>query len=244
MNINDITIVMPTSWLPSHPDTRVIDQTIADVRIHFPDNEIIMQIDGLRSELADKKESYDEYKNRVLWKSLHEWKNVVPVIFDDHSHQSTMMTKTIDMIQTPLMIYIEGDAPLTPDMEIDWDSCISLIERKVAKTIRFHFESAIPKEHSHLMHGQTNGFVKTTQWSQRPHLTTVDYYRDVVLPNVPELTFIEDTFHGYVQDHHWEHSKLWIYHPNDGNIKRSYHIDGREGRRKFTSDDDAWGYIE
>jgi hypothetical protein len=37
--------------------------------------------------------------------------------------------------------------------------------------------------------------------------------------------------------------KLWIYHP-EGNIKRSYHLDGREGGRKFTTDDDAWGYKE
>ena len=56
-------------------------------------------------------------------------------------------------------------------------------------------------------------------------------------------TFIEDKFHGVVQDDGWVKHKLWIYHP-EGDIKRSYHLDGREGTRKFTSDDQAWGLTE
>ena len=38
MNKNDVTIVMVTSVLPSHPDTRVLDETIREVRMHFPEN--------------------------------------------------------------------------------------------------------------------------------------------------------------------------------------------------------------
>ena len=95
MNKDNITIVLVTSVLPSHPDTRVIDQAVKDIRSHFPTNEIIMQIDGLREEQKHRKTDYDEYKNRVLWKCMHEWKNVIPFVFDEHSHQSTMMMKTI-----------------------------------------------------------------------------------------------------------------------------------------------------
>ena len=48
MHKRDITIVLVTSVLPSHPNTDIIDETIKSIRFHFPDNEIIMQIDGLR----------------------------------------------------------------------------------------------------------------------------------------------------------------------------------------------------
>jgi hypothetical protein len=98
-----------------------------------------------------------------------------------------------------------------------------------------------------------DGFLKTAQWSQRPHLTTKSYYRDVVLPSCDKFFFIEDTFHGKVQDDilpynifnedGWNVHKLWIYHP-DINIKRSYHLDGRDGHKKFTTDDNFWGYKE
>jgi len=243
MKKSDITIVIATSVLPSHPDTHIIDETIGAVRSHFPKNEIILQIDGLREERLNRKADYDEYKNIILWKCLHEWNNVLPIIFDEHSHQTTMMRKTIDLIDTPLMLYVEGDAPITPDMEIDWDKCIQLIKNKKANTIRFHFEASIPQDHNHLMFGLEDGFMKTTQWSQRPHLSTVQYYRNVVLPYSDEKTFIEDRFHGKVQDDSWEDHKLWIYHP-EGSIKRSYHLDGREGGRKFTADDEAWGLTE
>ena len=253
MNKDDVTIVVATSVLPSHPDTAIIDETISTIRVHFPNNEIILQMDGLREERLSHKIYYDEYKNRVLWKCLHEWKNVLPIIFDEHSHQTTMMKKTIDIINTSVMLYIEGDAPITPDCEIDWQKCLDMLEYEKANTIRFHFEAVIPEPHEHLMFGLDDGFMKTAQWSQRPHLSTVKYYRDVVLPFSDDKTFIEDRFHGKVQDdalpygefdkEGWDKHKLWIYHP-EGNIKRSYHLDGRQGTQKFTIDDETWGYTE
>ena len=253
MNKNDVTIIVATSILPSHPDTRIIDETISTIRSHFPKNEIILQMDGLREERISRKLDYDEYKNRVLWKCLHEWDNVLPIIFDEHCHQTTMMKKTINIINTAAMLYIEGDAPITPDCEIDWQKCLDMLEYEKANTIRFHFEAFIPKEHSHLMFGLEDGFMKTAQWSQRPHLSTVKYYKDVILPFSDDKTFIEDRLHGKIQDDilpydefdqaGWNQHKLWIYHP-EGNIKRSYHLDGREGTRKFTKDDEAGGYTE
>jgi hypothetical protein len=243
MNKDNITIVVVTSVLPSHPDTLILDETISSIRSHFPENEIILQIDGLREERIERKDAYDEFKNRVLWKCLHQWKNVLPIIFDEHSHQTNMMKETIGLVQTAAIVYVEGDAPLTPDIKIDWQKCLDMLEYEKANTVRFHFEASIPVEHEHLMFGLEDGFMKTTQWSQRPHLSLTKYYREVVLPACDERTFIEDKFHGVVQDDGWDRHKLWIYHP-EGSIKRSYHLDGRAGTRKFTQDDDVWGYTE
>ena len=247
MHKNDVTIILATSVIPDHPDTTMIDETIRSIRFHFPDNEIIMQIDGLRKEQKGRKQDYDEYKNRILWKCLHEYKNILPIIFDKHSHQSTMMRETIDLVRTSLILYVEGDAPLIVDEPIDWQKCLDLIEYEKANTIRFHFEASIPEPHKHLMFGLEDGFMKTSQWSQRPHLSRVAYYRGKILPPLKDQVFIEDTTHGLVQEdckhYGWESHKLWIYHPEE-NIKRSYHLDGRQGTRKYTSDDDVWGYKE
>lgn len=243
MNKRDVTIIIPTSVLPSHPSTQIIEETLKSVRYHFPENEIIIQVDGLRFERQDKKNVYDEFKSVILWKSLHEWENVLPIIFDIHSHQTTMMKKTIKEIKTSAMLYVEADCPLVIDREIAWDECLDMLEYEKANTIRFHFEDFIPKDHLRLVMEQEGNFMKTIQWSQRPHLSLVSYYKNVVLPFSEEKTFIEDRFHGKVQDDGWEDHKLWIYHPSGG-IKRSYHLDGREGTRKFTSDDISWGYTE
>ena len=243
MGKDDVTIIVVTYVLPSHPDTTILDETIREVRMHFPKNEIILQIDGLREERLNRKADYDEFKNRVLWKCLHEWKNVLPIVFDEHSHQTTMMKKTIGLIQTSTMLYVEGDAPITGDRNIDWQQCLDMLEFGKANTIRFHFEVSIPEDHKHLMLSKKGNFLKTIQWSQRPHLSLVDYYREEVLRVSDEKTFIEDKFHGVVQDDGWFKHKLWIYHP-EGDIKRSYHLDGRAGTKKFTADDEAWGLTE
>jgi hypothetical protein len=200
MHKDNVTIVIASSVLASHPKTNMIDETISSIRVHFPDNEIIMQIDGLRKEQRDRKKDYDEYKNRILWKCLHEYKNVIPFIFEEHSHQTNMMRETISEIKTPLMLYVEADAPLTPDVAVDWEKCLDMFEYEKANTIRFHFEASIPEPHQHLMFGLEDGFMKTSQWSQRPHLTRVSYYKNIVLPSCKDKFFIEDTFHGKVQD--------------------------------------------
>lgn len=243
MNKRDITVVVPTSILPSHPDIRILEETVQSIKFHLPENEIILQIDGLRNERLNRKNDYDEFKNRVLWKCLHEWENVLPIIFDNHSHQTTMMKESIDEIKTSAMLYVEGDTPLVTNMDIDWEECLDMLEYEKANTIRFHFESSIPEPHSHLMFEKNGNFLQTIQWSQRPHLSLVRYYRNVVLPYSSDRTFIEDRFHGKVQEDGWEKHKLWIYHP-EGSIKRSYHLDGRAGTRKFTDDDLVWGYSE
>jgi len=248
--MNNITVIIPTSVLPSHPDTKIIDETLKTVRHHLPDSEIILQIDGLREEQQDRKADYDAYKTEILWRCLHEYKNVLPIVFDELHHQSGMLRKTIELIKTPLLLYVEGDAPLTPDREIDWNKCIDFIMDGTANTIRFHHENVIPTEHEGLMIGQVeNGFRRTYQWSQRPHLSTVLYYKEVILPTLPPNNFIEDTFHGVVHNDWinngkigWYKHRLWIYHPENG-IQRSYTTDGREGGRKYTSDDEAWGLV-
>jgi hypothetical protein len=246
MNIKDITIVIPTSVIPSHPDTTIIDETIKSIRYHFPDNEIILQVDGLRNEQSHRKDSYDEYKNRLLWKCLHEYVNVLPIIFEEHSHQSTMMKNTIDLVTTSLILYVEADMALRTDREIEWSKILDLLEdQSKANTVRIYLKESIPNEHQYLMRGIENGFMRTIQWSQTPHISRTEYYRKIVLPAIGEKTYIEDEFYKEPKNAPWVDHKLWIYYPNDEKgLSRAYHLDGRKGIKKFTSDDDAWGLTE
>ena len=256
MDKKDITVVLVTSVIPSHPETYIVEETIKSIRHHLPDSEIILQIDGLREEQAHSKEQYDEYKTRMLWKCLHEYKNITPVIFDEYSHQSTMMKETIDMIKTPLMLYVEGDTPLVTDRDIDWTACINFIEGEMANTIRFYHEEYVPSAHDWLMMDLVGEFLQTVQWSQRPHLSSVSYYKNFVLANIPERTFIEDYMHGEAYEDYiipwresksksgWYKHKLWIYYPSETASKRSYHLDGRKGLRKYTPDDISFGYTD
>ena len=256
MDKKDITVILVTSVIPSHPETYIVEETIKNIRYHLPDSEIILQIDGLREEQSHRKEQYDEYKTRMLWKCLHEYTNITPMIFDEYSHQSTMMKKTIEMIKTPLVLYVEGDTPLVIDEPIDWSECIGFIESGMANTVRFYHEGVVPHEHDWLMMDVVEPFLQTLQWSQRPHLSLLRYYQEEVLSEIPERTFIEDYMHSKAFEDYiipwrknrskegWEKHKLWIYYPSRTNSKRSYHLDGRQGLKKYTDDDISFGYTD
>lgn len=242
--MSDITVVIPCSPIKSHPDTRIIDETISSVRHHLPDSEIILQFDGVRPEQEHYKAAYDEYKTKMLWRCLHEYKKVLPLVFEENLHQSGMMHQTIDEIKTPLILYVEHDAPLVTDRPISWDQCRAYIHNGDAYTIRFHFEEVIPEEHKSLILDEVGAenLIPTIQWSQRPHLSSKVYYEELLKYFPPDQkTFIEDEWHGVVMNDYyedgllgWYKHRLWIYNPDDSiGMKRSYTTDGREGDPKF-----------
>jgi hypothetical protein len=241
-----ITVVIPVSPIKSHPDTKLIEETILTVRTHLPSSEIILTFDGVRSEQEDRRQDYEEFTRRMLWKCNFEYKNVLPIIFDKHMHQTGMMRAIVDSIRTPLVLYVEADTPLTPDEKIDWDNVVDVLMSGEGDVVRFHFEAHIPHEHEHMMHGtilnSKQWYMRTSQWSQRPHVATVAFYKRIINTHFsPKAkSFIEDKMHGVVSNAYledgingWYSYRVLIYYPEGGNIKRSYHIDGREGERKF-----------
>ena len=158
-----------------------------------------------------------------------------------------MMREVLNMVKTPTVLYVEHDAPLTPDRPIAWGNLIDAIKAGDANVIRFHFEEGIHPEHEHLMFDLEPRLIfgapmmRTFQWSQRPHLASTAFYRRIMASYFPETskTMIEDLIYGIVWDRcmtggimAWYEFRLWIYTPVP-NIKRSYHLDGRAGESKY-----------
>lgn len=237
-----ITAVVPVSPIKSHPDTAILDETLDSIRHHFPSAEILLTFDGVRIEQAERYDAYEEFIRRALWRADHHYGAVCPLIFEEHRHQSGMMQAVIDEIRTPLLLYVEQDAPLVTDELIEWDAVTGFILDGHSNLVRFHHEAHIPDEHQHMMHGQHGLFTRTSQWSQRPHVASVAYYRRILDSHFTEKTccFIEDRMYGvvdnaYLRDkrHGWNQHRLHIYTPNQTNIKRSWHSDGRAGEPKY-----------
>ncbi len=237
-----VTVVIPISPIKSHPETHILEETIESVRHHLPDSEIILMFDGVRQEQSDMRADYQEHIRRVLWK-CREWGNITPFIFDEHKHQSGMMKYIIDEIKTPLLLFIEQDTPLVTDEPIEWDLLKESILSGKSNVIRLYHEGQIPREHKHLMIGEPeNNLLATYQWSSRPHISSKAFYRRMLSENFSDKAncFIEDLIHSklmtaYQQDKKlgWDQWRVHIYYPNEKNLKRSYHTDGRQGAEKY-----------
>jgi len=230
---DDITCLVPVSSMPSHPSTEVLDQTIASIRERLPDSEIIFMFDGLPAWFAEHKTAYEQFKQTMLWKINNELGNATPIVFDHHSHQSLMTKKALDLVRTPLILWSEQDTPLHND--IPFAELSEVVKTGYANVIRFHFEAQIHPEHEHLMLDHSpitilgQPFLRTRQWSGRPHLASTQYYRDIASKYFDDQPrFIEHIMYGMIAeggDNYDEH-RLHIYAP-EGTLVRSKHLDGR-----------------
>lgn len=235
-----VTVVVPTSPIPSHPDLGVIEQTIASVRHHLPESEVIVVSDGVRAEQAHMAEAYEEYRRRLLWACARSWPNVLPVLLDHHAHQANATKRALELVRTPLVLYVEHDTPLTTHEPLPWEGLCRAVLTGVANSVRFHHEAGVLEPHEYLMldrqpiYPEGVPMLRTIQWSQRPHLASTEFYRSLLGRHFPESarTMIEDKMHSVAQQQPWEATKLWLYAP-PGDMKRSLHLDGRQGEPKF-----------
>jgi hypothetical protein len=230
-----ITALVTTSPIQSHPDIGIIEETFASIRTRLPGSEIIVVCDGVRSEQADFSSRYVEYLERLIW--ICRDYRATPLIPGPFGHQANSVRHALHEVRTDLLLFMEHDTPLVG--EIPFRRIAEVVNEGHYRTIRFHFEEKIPNEHYYLMKGKVTGehglrIQKTVQWSQRPHVTRTDDYRDILQDHFPitSRTMIEDHFYGIVANASWETWRVGIYHPSGG-IRRSGHLDGRGSDPKY-----------
>lgn len=250
-----ITVIIPTSPMPSNPDLSIIQACVASVRERLPHAEILITCDDIRPEQEDRRADYEFYLHRLaVW--CNQQHNICPFIYLGHRHQSGMGQAILPHIRTPYVMYVEGDTTLEGD--IDFEGVLSEMERADIAHMRFSHEAEVLPEHAYLFLERTpvdgNRFVRTIQFSNRPWVARTRWFQDMITSNfgANARTFIEDTMHGV-----WQHGvlpgpsgpdgmstpsrqayKAWEKHRGavwaDGpNIRHSGHLDGRAGDPKF-----------
>lgn len=259
-----ITVIVPTSPIPSHPSTAVIGETLDSLAAAGLDGcEVIVCADGVRAEQEHRRGDYEEYLRRLLWDLGHRWRhsedylrallwgvhhgrrNHLPVLFDEHHHQAAMTRHALDLVRTPLVLFVEHDTPLVG--EIPWMSMVAALTTEACgvDVIRLHHEADVLVPHRYLMVGGPQivagvPLQKTAQWSNRPHLANAAWYRAMLDRHFPAhaRTMIEDRFYSevstpWIERREWGNEcRLWMYAP-DGDRKRSTHLDGRAGEDKY-----------
>ena len=236
---SQITVLVSSSPILSHPSTGIIAETLDSIRYHLPESRILLMCDGIRPEQAHLMESYTKYKSRLLdmmLLGLDEHLELLP--FPSFLHQAVMTIKTLEMVATPMILFVEHDTPLV-DRPIEWDYLASTLQTGMTNHIRLHYDETIHPEHQHLMRGKLiPELIKTVQWHQRPHLANANWYAKVLMANFSPLsrTFIEDKIYSPVSNAAWEDYRLTIYDPEGTglNMKRSRDLNGRGGEQKYS----------
>jgi hypothetical protein len=230
-----LTVMIPTSPIPSHPSTELIEETIESIRSRLPDSEIIVMVDGLHPSLERWHDNYAEYARRLLELSKT-IKYMVPIVFTKHHHQAAMMQKTLELVRNSYVLFVEHDTPLLGD--IPFDGLIKRLEEPDVNLIRLFHYNTIPVENAFMFGARDGELIKTYQFSARPHLAKTDFYRkimrDYFMPG--EVGFIEERMEPICRHGGWGAWRgMWIYAPA-GTMLRSTHSDGRRGEAKVPTE--------
>lgn len=229
--MSNITALIPVFPIPSNPSSEVLDQTMTSIRERLPDAEIILMFDAVPQTHMHLKAAYEEFEAKMLWRCEHEFQNVTPLVFSEHHHQSLMVKEALKIVRTPLILWSEQDTPLHND--IPFDQLSEVVLTGYANLIRLHHEAQVHPEHEYLMLDHTPidilgvPFLRTRQWSGRPHLASSKFYRDICSKYWDDKPrFIEHIMYGIVVDGAYDEFRLHLYAP-EGTLVRSLHLDGR-----------------
>lgn len=234
-----ITVLVPTSPIRSHPSTAIIDETIASIRHWLPEARIWIMSDGVRQEMKEFRTRYEKYRRLLIAKRDFDkmWGDIYVETFSEHKHQVAMTREIMPLVWTPLLLFVEHDCPLVTDRQIDWQGIVDALLSREVECIRFLNESRVAPHHLYLFEEQFEvcgvPLWKTRQWSQRPHVATVELYRRILgCFSENANTMIEDRFMTYVEHQPWSQWRCAVYIPGD-NYHRSRHLDGRGTDSKF-----------
>ncbi len=251
--MNDLlTVLIPTSPIPSHPSTAILDETISNIR-KYTDARIIIMFDGIHQSMEHRRHDYDQYYQQVqAKKESYGHCDIIP--FTTHCHQS-MMTKYVisNMVKTPLVLFCEHDTSPIGDIPLRL-ICDFVQQSGTINCVRFNIFHEIPMEHKYLMldrepqmyyqavhdgiASQPVMLTRTIQWSQRPHIAKTLWYHKILHTHFQATPkgMIEDVMHSVVQTAFHasgqDYFGLAIYTP-EGNQLRSYHSDGRGSDEKI-----------
>lgn len=250
MDVNELmTVLVPTSPIPSNPDTYILENTLKAIRFHLPTAPIIILMDGVRPSCIHRKKDYAKFKAVIKQKcSAGTYTNVTWLEFGQWTLQADMVRMALDTtVKTPLIFFNEHDATLVTtenprtgrqdtlpeDLKIDWEAICKCILENRANTVRLYYvgERIIP-EHIHMMHGEFEyagaKFVQTTQFSGWPHMASTEFYRAMMrchfIPGKRDM--LECPLYGPVAAAPWDTFKTAIYYP-DENARRFRHTNGR-----------------
>lgn len=246
-----ITVLVVTSPTASDPSTDALEETIRSTGGRdLSETRLIIGADGVRPEQRALTVAYEKKLDRISHGVEYYAEEIELRRLPAWGHQANVMRMLLAEVTTPLVLFLEHDTPLTPDVAIDWESAAECILSRELDLIRFLHESSPLTEHAHLFidrtdepqHFGTMPYLRTVQWSQRPHLAFTQWYRWIIdtyfAPS--SRTMIEDVLAG-VTTHYWRtygvegwaRFKCGIYMDPEPTYQRSTHLDGRAGAPKY-----------
>lgn len=190
------TVVIAASFIPSHPSINVIKETINSLKYISEDQNfpIILAHDFSNNakyiEYVDNLVNYISNDNRIIFKMR-----------DTHGHLVGNIKNIIDLINTKYILMMQHDLPFIREFEIA--KIIEDLELyPQVKHLRFNKRHNLKKAWDSTsdifgdqLIGKNYSYTRTPAWSDQNHLCLTSYYKDIVLKESKDGTFMENTLY-------------------------------------------------
>ena len=199
---SDTSIIIASSLIPSHPSLAIIDETITSVRQYLlglcPTAPLIITVDGLVENKARRdveRHRWQEYVQN-LQSTYGNQTNVTILISEQNMHLGGNLAKAMaKAVHTPFVYVLQHDLPFVRSV-----NHLAVREAMQAypddlRIVRFNTRPNEQRPHENhtcwgevrdqpyspflASDGTTLRFTRTPLWSDRNHLTTVRYYKEV-----------------------------------------------------------------
>jgi hypothetical protein len=227
-NMSEFTVIITSSFIPSHPSTKIIDRTLYSLKFISADQNFPII---LAHDFSDKKQ-YIEYLETI--KDYNKKDSRISIyIRSDHGHLVGNIRNIIDKISTRYILVVQHDLPFVRGFEIN-KIIEDMDEQLEIKCLRFNKRRNIKVGWDRISNifGQqivckNYTYTRTPAWSDNNHLCTTEYYKDIVLAECKDGTAMEHTL-GQKAKTESGHKKYGPYifgaYGEENVIK---HIDGR-----------------
>lgn len=221
--MRDLTILIPTSPIPRHPDTSMLEECVDAVRFYLPEEPLVIMADGVRPSVEHRRQQYAEYIDRVHHLVVSgRFGQATVRVFEGPSQQAIMARETLRSVTTSLIAFIEHDAILRNAPLININDICQVLSSGEANVVRLYaWGQRIWPEHEFLMRGSftcgSSNFVRTVQYSQWPLFSRTDYHRRILDQYFKpgQRAMIETVMYSPVLRNAWEEHRIVIYGPDE-----------------------------
>ena len=238
----NLTIVVLASPSPRHPDTGLILRTIDSLTFlgDVTSTKIIIAHDAVSENVqGNLKANYHEYQRRLKL-DLALRPNIAIKQTPYFGHLSGNISHALKFVETKYVLVVQHDLEFT--RKIDLQNCLIALEiNPKIKHLRFNklsnnpyiwdcnpsYRKLLYKEESISIQGEKFRYIKTLGWSDNNHLTTRDYYQNLILPLVGHRRIFPENVANLASGV-YNHKLLGTFiYGGLGEQQTIFHLDGR-----------------
>jgi hypothetical protein len=186
MNTPDITIVITASFVPSHPNICLIDETLKSLSL-------ISECQNFPTILAHDYNGNIQYAKYLdnLSNFISDKPNIRICTTNSRQHLSGNIRNALNIVKTKYLLIVQHDLPFIRQFEIlqiiddlQYFPEIKHLRFNRRNNIKVGFDDSTGDIFGLQIQGKNYTYTRTPGWSDQNHLCLASYYRNVIFPEL------------------------------------------------------------